>query len=110
LEAIMQPPASSRNRGRIVERERERESEPKSNINYYYYYHYSVSEQKTSSLVLWKTNRLEKERERESSDDFEIFCNFMGFHSFLPSFRVPWKQAPDDDDDYDDVSFFVFLF
>jgi hypothetical protein len=41
LEAIMQPAASSCNRGRIVEREREREREcePKSNnnINYYYY-------------------------------------------------------------------------
>ncbi len=39
LEAIMQRAASSRNRGRIVEREREREreSEPKSNINNYYY-------------------------------------------------------------------------
>ncbi len=39
-------------------------------------------------------NRLEKERERESSDDFDICCNFVGVHYFLPSFRVPWKQAP----------------
>ncbi len=42
------------------------------------------------------------------SDDFDIFCNFVGVHSFLPSLRVPWTQALHDDDD--DVSFFVFLF
>ncbi len=43
---------------------------------------------------LWTMNRLEKERESESSDDFDIFCNFVAVHSFLSSFRVPWKQAP----------------
>jgi hypothetical protein len=58
LEAIMQPAASSRNRGRITERER---ASPRVILTIIII----ISEQKTSFPVLLTMNCLEKERERE---------------------------------------------
>ncbi len=59
----MPPVASSRNRGRIVERERERSS---PRVTFIIIIIIIITEQKTSSPVLATMNRLEKERERES--------------------------------------------
>ncbi len=90
LEAIMQRAASSRNRGRIVEREREREreSEPKSNINNYYY---KWTKNEFSCVV---DNESFGERERVATILIFFATLWEFITSFLPSFRVPWKQVP----------------